>query len=110
MQLYEQYRPKCWAEVVGQSKVLDTIERLRPRGLSGRTYWITGQSGTGKTTIARLLAAEVADPWSILEFDTPRQLPVAEIDRIRTDYRYRPLGRGTCYVVNEAQPPPRSPF
>lgn len=102
MQLYEQYRPRSWSEVIGQDKTLALIDRLRKRGLAGRTYWVTGQSGTGKTTIARLIAAEVADDWSIIEYDTPRQLSVADIDRIRKDYCYRQFGRGTCYIVNES--------
>ena len=61
MQLHEQFRPQSWSDVVGQSKALARIERLRKRGLGGRAYWIAGQSGTGKTTIAKLLAAELAD-------------------------------------------------
>ena len=58
--LYEQYRPQTWAEVVGQDKVLAKIDRLRSRSLAGRAYWLSGQSGTGKTTIARLIASEMA--------------------------------------------------
>ena len=102
MQLHEQNRPTSWPDVIGQDKVIRTIDRLRKRGLSGRTYWITGPSGTGKTTIARLIAAEVSDDWQTVEYDTPRQLSVADIDRIRKDYCYRQFGRGTCYIVNEA--------
>jgi hypothetical protein len=52
--LYETYRPKQWSEVVGQDKVIKQIDLMRKRGLSGRAYWISGQSGTGKTTIARV--------------------------------------------------------
>jgi DNA polymerase III gamma/tau subunit len=33
MNLPEQYRPQSWSEVIGQSKVIETIDRLRPRGL-----------------------------------------------------------------------------
>ena len=80
--LYEQYRPSAWSEVVGQDKALGKLETLRRRGLGGRAYWLTGQSGTGKTTIARLLAREIADPFNILEMDagelTPRALVAAE--------------------------------
>ena len=59
MQLCEQYRPHCWGEVIGQSKALRSIDLLRRRGLTGRAIWISGKSGTGKTTTARLLAEEV---------------------------------------------------
>ena len=69
MQLHEQYRPSAWSDVVGQDKVIARIEAIRKRGLAGRAYWISGQSGTGKTTIARLIAAEVADEMNIEEMD-----------------------------------------
>ena len=51
--LTEQYRPQAWADVVGQDKIVQRIQALAKRGLAGRAYWISGQSGTGKTTIAR---------------------------------------------------------
>ena len=53
-------------QVVGQGKAIRRIDVLRKRGLSGRAYWLSGQSGTGKTTIARLLAAEIADDFNTL--------------------------------------------
>lgn len=67
--LYEQYRPQTWADVLGQDKVISKIDRLRARGLAGRAYWLSGQSGTGKTTIARLIAAEVAEDFNVEEVD-----------------------------------------
>ncbi len=102
MNLYEQYRPASFADVVGQDKALGRIDRLRKRGLAGRTFWLTGQSGTGKTTIARLIAAEVADNWAIMEYDSPRQLSTADLRRIVDGYQYHPMGRGTCIIVNES--------
>jgi replication-associated recombination protein RarA len=67
MQLHEEYRPQSWSEVVGQDKVLAKIDQLRKRGLGGRAYWLAGDTGTGKTTIARLIAAEVGTPWTTEE-------------------------------------------
>ena len=63
MQLCEQYRPSTWSDVIGQEKALAKLDALRRRGLAGRSYWITGPSGTGKTTIARLISQEVATDW-----------------------------------------------
>ena len=48
---------------------MEKIRALAKRGLAGRAYWLSGQSGTGKATIARLIAAEVADPFFITELD-----------------------------------------
>jgi DNA polymerase III gamma/tau subunit len=56
--LADKYRPSSWSEVVGQDKTVSRLQALAKRGgLAGRAYWLSGQSGTGKTTIARLIAA-----------------------------------------------------
>ncbi len=102
MQLCEQYRPRQWSDVIGQDAALAKLDALRKRGLSGRSYWITGPSGTGKTTIARLLSAEVATDWLSEEFDTPRVLRSADLERITRAYLYKPMGQGVCVIVNEA--------
>lgn len=101
MQLHEQYRPRQWSEVVGQDKALERIEQLRKRGLAGRSYWLSGQSGTGKTTVAKLLAAEVADGWSTVEIDGG-QVTTELLDDLDGQCRQRPFGRGYCLIVNEA--------
>lgn len=90
MQLHEQYRPKDWSEVVGQDKSLAVLDTLRQRsGLNGRAYFISGASGTGKTTIARLIAAECADSWGVTEIDGSQVNAdlLAEIERARSSRR-----------------------
>ena len=101
--LTEAYRPACWSEVVGQAKTLATIERLRQRRLGGRAYWLSGQSGTGKTTIARLLAAELADAYGIEELDAGELTPARLKDAERS-MRTLAIGEktGRAYIVNEA--------
>lgn len=100
--LFEQYRPKSFSEVVGQGKVLATLQTLAKRGLDGRAYWIQGQSGTGKTTIARLIAAEVADRWSIQEIDATDLTPARLRDVERSLSLYG-LGKGgRAVIINEA--------
>ena len=100
--LADKYRPQTWAEVVGQDKVLAQIEALRPRGFGGRFYWIAGPSGTGKTTIARLLAAEIADPFCVEELDASDLTPAAlrEIEKAMHIHGWGKGGR--AYIVNEA--------
>lgn len=101
--LYERHRPSQWSDVVGQDKIVQRITAMKERtGLAGRAYWISGQSGTGKTTIARLIAAEVADEWSTDELDAGRLTASAlcDIERVMS---LRPIGKGgTAYIVNEA--------
>lgn len=102
--LFEQYRPRQWSEVVGQDKVLAKIDRLRPRGLAGRAYWISGQSGTGKTTIARLIASEVADDYATEELDAAVDCSPSKLAELERRISGRPLGQkcGWAIVVNEA--------
>ena len=59
--LYEEYRPASFDDVVGQDEILRKIRTLARRSLVGRVFWVTAHSGQGKTTIARLIAVEIAD-------------------------------------------------
>lgn len=101
--LCEQYRPDTFNTVVGQDKVIAKIHRLAKRGLAGRGYWISGQSGTGKTTIARLVAAEVASEWSIEELDAQALTParLRELERTMGTLGFGEK-TGRAYIVNEA--------
>jgi len=102
MQLHEQYRPQSWPEVVGQDKVLNRVAALRRRGLAGRSYWLNGPSGTGKTTIARLLAHEVADPSMVDEIDAAELTP-AKCRDIENNLRLYGFGKGgRACIINEA--------
>jgi len=49
MRLSEAYRPRQWSEVVGQAKAIETIDRLRKRGLSGRAYFMAGPALCAET-------------------------------------------------------------
>ena len=61
MSLYETSRPATFDAVVGQERAVKVRSRL---SLGGRAFWITGSSGTGKTTLARIIAGQVAEGWS----------------------------------------------
>ena len=104
--LFEKCRPTTWAEVIGQTTALATINLLRERGgLSGRAYWIAGPSGTGKTTIAYLLAQEIADPLCVHELDASL-LTASELRDIEGTMRLYGWGAtkktGRAYIINEA--------
>jgi replication-associated recombination protein RarA len=103
MQLYEQYRPKTWGDVLGQPKAIRQIETIRTRtGLAGQCFWITGKSGQGKTTIARLIAGETSSPFATAEIDGA-DLDLETIRDLENKSRGKPLGGGTwCLIVNEA--------
>lgn len=101
--LYEKYRPKAWAEVIAQPRTMQRLAVMASRGgFGGRAYWISGESGTGKTTIARLLAAEVADDFSTWELDASTITPKGLQD-IERDWQGGTFGKGgRAYLVNEA--------
>jgi len=100
--LYEEYRPASFTEVIGQEKAVHKIQVIQRRGLGGRAFWISGLSGTGKTTLARLIASEVAD-WSIEEIDA-NELTVSRIRELHDAYRFVPMGKlgGHALIVNES--------
>lgn len=104
MQLADKYRPNRWSDVVGQDKIVARLRALAARGgLAGRAYWLSGQSGTGKTTIARLIAAEVADEFFVTELDAGA-LTVADLRDLEREMAAYGWGEknGRAYLVNEA--------
>lgn len=54
--LYRKYRPRTFAEVRGQDHVLRILMRACAEGKLSHAYLFAGPRGTGKTTVARLLA------------------------------------------------------
>ncbi|MDZ4782891.1 MAG: AAA family ATPase, partial [Planctomycetia bacterium] len=102
MQLHEQYRPRAWHEVVGQDKVIAKLGALKARGLTGRAFWLAGVSGSGKTSIARLIAGEVADDFDTLEIDAG-EVSLSWLRETERSLASRGLtGRGRAVIVNEA--------
>ena len=59
MVLYRKYRPQRFAEVVGQEPVVQTLRGALKLGSVAHGYLFTGPRGSGKTTLARLLAKAV---------------------------------------------------
>ena len=101
--LAEQYRPGAWEDVVGQDKIVARLAALRKRGLAGRAYFLTGASGSGKTTIARLIAKEIADNFMIQEIDAPG-LSVSDLEELERTANVYGWGSktGRAFIINEA--------
>ena len=54
--LYTKYRPQTFEQVVGQGHVVETLKRAVLEGRTSHAYLFCGPRGTGKTTMARILA------------------------------------------------------
>jgi ABC-type transport system involved in cytochrome c biogenesis ATPase subunit len=89
--LFEAYRPHTLAEVVGRAAAVRQIQAVLSRSWGGRAFWIAGDSGTGKTTIARVIAAVGASEFGTEELDSQNLTP-AKLREIERDCSYRILG------------------
>jgi len=74
--LYRKYRTKTFAETVGQEHITKTLENAIQQGKISHAYLLTGPRGTGKTSIARILAHEINN----LPYDDQAHLDIIEID------------------------------
>ncbi len=99
--LHEQQRPRAFDDVIGQDRAIERIRTVGDPG--GQTFWISGSSGTGKTTLARIIAGQVADDFYVVEYDSADQFKQAELDSMTEFMELYSLGRGgRAWIINEA--------
>jgi len=57
--LYRKYRPQTFAEIINQEHIVQTLTNAVSSGMVSHAYLFSGPRGSGKTSIARLLAKSV---------------------------------------------------
>ena len=110
MQLYQTYRPRKWSEYVGQDRAVKTVRRVLDRpGFDRGVFWIEcaggNNSGTGKTTLARLIAGTLADDFFIQEIGGA-SVTKAYVESMAREAQLSTWGRNDkpfrVWIVNEA--------
>lgn len=104
MQLYEKYRPRTFADFIGQDKIVNRLNMLMNRPSWDRdAFWIQGPSGTGKTTLAWIIARQMAgNDFNVIEYDG-HQINKGAMADIERDICFSPMFDGwKVYIVNEA--------
>ncbi len=101
--LYRKYRPQNWDEVIGQEHVVRTLTSALKLDRVSHAYLFSGPRGTGKTTIARLLAKSVgcAD-LDLIEIDAASNRGIDEIRQLRDGIKFAPTaGKYKVFIIDE---------
>jgi DNA polymerase-3 subunit gamma/tau len=101
--LYRKYRPETFADVIGQEHIVSVIESSLKSGKIAHAYLLTGSRGTGKTTIARIIARELGTSVNdIYEMDAASNRGIDDIRELRDNVRTMPFdSKYKVYIIDE---------
>lgn len=103
MNILEKYNPKTLDDVIGQDIAIRQIRNeINEYGIEGRIFFLQGSTGTGKTSIARAIAAEYSDPLVTYEF-VGRELRIDQVIEWKSNFCNTNLYGVPCYIIDEAQ-------
>ncbi|MCA9389914.1 DNA polymerase III subunit gamma/tau [candidate division WWE3 bacterium] len=103
MSLYRKYRPKNFSEVLGQEHVTQTLQNAIAHDMVSHAYLFSGPRGTGKTSIARILAQQLGcGELDIIEIDAASHRGIDEVRALREQAQYQPTsGEKKIYILDE---------
>jgi DNA polymerase III subunit gamma/tau len=123
--LYRRHRPQSFAEVVGQEHIVRTLSNAVEKGRVHHAYLFVGSRGTGKTSMAKILARSLncvrgptltpcgeCEPCrtiaagtslDVIEMDAASNRSVDDIRELRERVGFAPAaGRWKVYILDEA--------
>ncbi len=124
MALYRKFRPDTFEDVKGQEAIVTTLKNQIKSGRIGHAYLFCGTRGTGKTTIAKIMAKAVncespvegspcgecsmckriaaANSMNVIEIDAASNNGVDNIREIVEEVSYSPTeGKFKVYIIDE---------
>lgn len=129
---YNKYRPQTFDEVVGQKAIVSTLKNALREGKIAHAYLFCGPRGTGKTTMARLLAKALnckegigrqcnkcddctkiskGEHPDVIEIDAASNSTVDSVRALIANVSYQPImGRYKVYIIDEVHNMSNSAF
>ncbi len=104
MALYRTYRPKTFADVRGQEMIVSVLEAAVKQNKISHAYLFAGSRGTGKTSMARILARALGTAEEdIYEMDAASNRGIEEIRALRDGVSTLPFSsQYKFYIIDEA--------